>query len=130
MNAVFRPGGGGVNSICGASAWKRFGLPAMLYGCELWWNLTATENEMLNRTNSFAAKCMQGLPPTTNTVAAIGTLGLWTTSAEIDRRKLRLFLGSLCRASPQYVHKTISYHDFLHTYMKRWKNVKDLPQTL
>jgi hypothetical protein len=46
----------------------------MLYGCELWWNLTATENEMLNRTNYFATKCMQGLPPTTNTVAAIGTL--------------------------------------------------------
>jgi hypothetical protein len=75
MNAGFRPGGGGVNSICGASAWKCFGLPAMLYGCELCWNLTATENEMLNRTNAFAAKCIQGLPPTTNTVAAIGTLG-------------------------------------------------------
>ncbi len=56
---------------------------------------------------------MQGLPPTTSTVAAIGTLGLWI-SAKIRRRKL-LFLGSLCRASPQNVHKKgFSYHDFLH----------------
>ncbi len=65
-----------------------------------------TENDMLNGTNAFAAKCIAGLPPITSTVAAIETLGLSTASAEMDRRKL-LFLGSLCRASPQYVHKTI-----------------------
>ena len=38
MSAGTRPGG--LNPICGASMWKSFGIPAMLYGCE---NVTATE---------------------------------------------------------------------------------------
>ena len=33
MSAGIRPGG--LNPICGASMWKSFGIPAMLYGCEV-----------------------------------------------------------------------------------------------
>ena len=57
MSAGTRPGG--LNPICGASMWKSFGIPAMLYGCE---NVTATEKEILNRSSSFAAKRLQGVP--------------------------------------------------------------------
>ena len=73
MSAGVRPGG--LNPIYGASLWKKFGIPAMLYGCELWWNLTAKDTEQLNRCNAFVAKRAQGLPPRTHTAGAIGTFG-------------------------------------------------------
>ena len=37
-------GPGALNPICGVTVWKTFGIPAMLYGCEVWSNLSKTEN--------------------------------------------------------------------------------------
>ena len=69
-------------------------------------NLTETKKEILNRSRSFAAKWLQGLCPQTHTVGAIGTIGMWSTTGYIDKIKL-LFLGSLCRSSPVYLHKQL-----------------------
>lgn len=104
MSSGIRPGG--INPIVGANVWLTIGLPRMLYGCELWNNLTQTEIDILNRTNRFAAKRLQGLGPQTKSEAAIGSIGLWNIEGYIDKRKL-LFLGNLCRAETNSVQKEI-----------------------
>ena len=38
MGAGIRPGG--LNPICGATVWRTFGTPALLFGCEVWSNLS------------------------------------------------------------------------------------------
>ena len=93
MTAGVRPGG--LNPICGASLWKSFGIPAMLYGCELWWNLMMTEREILNHSSSFAAKHAQGFGPGTHTAGALGSFGMWSTTGFIDKLKLLFFWISL-----------------------------------
>ena len=97
---------GAINPICGVGAWKYFGISAMLYGSEVWWNLTATEEELVNRVNVFAAKRLQGLCPTTHSIGALRSIGLWSIIGYIDKTKL-LFLGCLCRTSPGYLQKRI-----------------------
>jgi hypothetical protein len=104
MNAGVRPGG--LNPICGMNSWKTFGLPSMLYGAEVWSAQTITELDLLNRAGAFAAKRLQGLAPTTATAGALGTVGLWSITGFIDKKKL-LFLGTLCRSSPSQLHKKI-----------------------
>ena len=90
MGAGIRPGG--LNPICGAEIWKSVGLARMLYGSQLWWNMTKTDLETLERVNRLAAKRMQGLCLTTKSEAAIGNLGLWTIEGYID--KIKLFFAS------------------------------------
>ena len=96
----------GLNPICGSNIWKSFALPAMLYGSELWNNLTTTETEILNRSSTFAAKRLQGMCMTTHSEAALGCLGLWSTMAYVDKTEL-LFFGNLCRANPNLLHKRV-----------------------
>lgn len=102
MNTGIRPGG--INPIVASGAWNVMGLPRMLYGCELWWNLTQSDIDCLERTNRFAAKRMQGLSWQTRSEAAIGSLGLWTVEGHIDKAKL-LFLGKLCRSCYKDIQK-------------------------
>lgn len=104
MCAGFRPGG--INPICGASVWKAFGIPTMLYGCEVWSRLTMTEVKLLNQGNTFAAKRLQGLCQTTHSAGALGTIGMWSISGHIDKSKL-LFFGNLCRMSPLRLEKRL-----------------------
>ena len=104
MSAGIRPGG--LNSICGTDVWKTIGLAKMLYGSQLWWNITKTDLEMLEMTNRFAAKRSQGLCSTTRSEAATGNLGLWTIEGYIDKSKL-LFLQKLVVSSPDSIHKKI-----------------------
>ena len=54
MQAKIRPAG--LNPTIGANVWRSYGLPAMLYGSEVWWNLTQTEEEILNRVKCFCCK--------------------------------------------------------------------------
>ena len=99
-------GPGELNPICGAAVWKTFGIPAMLYGCEVWSNLSKTEIDILNRATTFAAKKIQGLSLTTHNAGALGTIGMWTTPGYVNKSKL-IFFGSLCHASPKSLHKQI-----------------------
>ncbi len=83
MGAGIRPGG--LNPICGASVWRTFGIPAILYGCEVWSNLSKTEDKILNRATAFAVKQIQGLSPKTHNAGALGTIGMWTTNNAWNR---------------------------------------------
>ena len=78
----------------------------MLYGCELWSNLTKTEVDILNRTHRFASKRIQGLGPRTKSEATIGSIGLWSIEGYVNKRKL-LFFGNLCRAESTSLHKHV-----------------------
>ena len=76
MSVGVRPGG--LNPICAAEIWKSVGLPKVLYACHLWWNLSQTDMNDLERVKRLAAKRAQGLCATTKSEAALGSLGLWT----------------------------------------------------
>ena len=104
MSTGIRPGG--INPIVGANVWLTIGLPRMLYGCELWSNLTKTEVDILNRTHRFASKRIQGLGPRTKSEATIGSIGLWSIEGYVNKRKL-LFFGNLCRAESTSLHKHV-----------------------
>ena len=54
MSVCVRPGG--LNPICAAEIWKSVGLPKMLYACHLWWNLSQTDMDDLERVNRLAAR--------------------------------------------------------------------------
>ena len=75
---------GAINPICDVGALKFFGISAMLYGSEIWWNSTTTEEELLNRVNVFSAKRFQGLCPTTHSIGALRSTGLWSIIGYID----------------------------------------------
>ena len=76
MSVGMRPGG--LNPICGIELWKSIELSKMLYGSELWWNITKTDLDTMERVYRSAAERSQGLCYTTRSEAAIGNLGLWT----------------------------------------------------
>lgn len=95
-----------LNPICALSLWHSIGIPTALYGCELWNNLTTSELEMLERTQCYIAKFIQGLHPNTRSEAAIGNLGLWSMEGIIDKNKL-LYLGRLCRSDATLLSKEI-----------------------
>ena len=82
---------GVINPVCGKFIWNTFGLPRMLYGAEVWSNMSQLDILTLEHVNRFAAKIAQGLAITTMSEAAIGSLGLWTIEGCIDKKKL-LFL--------------------------------------
>ena len=88
MSVGMRPGG--LNPICGIELWKSVGLSKMLYGSELWWNITKMDLDMMEHVNRSTAKRSQGLCHTTRSEAAIGNLGLWTVEGYIDKKKLFL----------------------------------------
>ena len=148
MGVGIRPGG--IHPICGANIWRSFGIPSMLYECELWSNLTDSEKQLLNRTTAFAAKRMQGLCANTHSSAALGAIGMWTTNAFIDKAKLlffeyksvfikRLFLclNKASRTSRGFLPDVISLlkfyniYEYLEDYLENcifpskanWKNI-------
>ena len=104
MSVGVRPGG--LNPICGAEVWKTTGLAKMLYGSQLWWNITKTDLGVLENANRFAAKRAQGLCPMTRSEAVTGNLGLWTMEGYIDKNKLS-FLQKLIASSSDLFHKKI-----------------------
>ena len=83
----------GLNPILSCEVWKRMCLPAALHTCELW-SLTKTELVMLEKSQRYAAKIIQGLPIRTATDFALSTLGLISMEAYTDKCKL-LFFGNL-----------------------------------
>ena len=104
MSAGVRPAG--LNPICGINIWTTVGLPTMLFGGELWSNITKTEYDILERVNRFAAKRAQGLAPSTRSEAALGSLGLWTIEGHIDKVQL-MFLHKLLSLKSTNVDKII-----------------------
>lgn len=104
LSSGVRPGG--LNPICGVDLWRTVGISRMLYGCELWWDMTQSDLLSLEVANRFAAKRIQGLPPSTRSEAATGSLGLWTIEGYIDKAKL-LFLHRLLSAPSESIQKLL-----------------------
>lgn len=97
---------GALNPICACALWRTVGIPTSLYGCELWNNLTTSEIELLERTQRFNAKRIQGLDPMTRSEAATGSIGLWSMEGTIDKAKL-IYFGRLCRSREILLSKRI-----------------------
>ena len=95
-----------LNPICGANLWLTMGIPAALYGCELWNNLTMHEIVSNERCQRFNAKRLQGLPRNTRSEAVTGSLGLRSMEGQIDKVKLVCF-GSLCNMNSLLISKQI-----------------------
>ena len=98
----------GLNPILSCEVWKRVCLPAAFHACELW-SLTKTELVMLEKSQRYAAKIMQGFPIRTATDFALSTLGLISIEAYIDKCKL-LFFGNLCNCNIFSTRKCIFLH--------------------
>ena len=85
---------------------RTVGLARMLYGCELWNNMSKSDLLKLEVSNRFAGKRIQGLCNTTRSEAVTGSIGLWTVEGYIDKEKL-LFLFKLMKSSGTTVHKSL-----------------------
>ena len=104
LSGGVRPGG--LNPISGVDIWRTVGLSKMLYGAESWLGINKTYMERLEITNRFAEKRIQGLAPLARSVAAIGSIGLWTIEGYINKAKL-LFLHKLITSPPTPTHQIL-----------------------
>jgi hypothetical protein len=87
MQAGVKPNA--INPIISANVWKKVGEPAMLYGCELW-QMQNSDTALVERTQRFIAKSIQGLNMRTHNEIACGLLGWNTVLSVIETRKLAL----------------------------------------
>ena len=76
----------------------------MLYGCKIWNNMSETDLHVLEATNQFAAKKIQGLCSTTRSEAATGGIGLSTIEGYINKAKL-FFLYRIMKSPSTTIHK-------------------------
>ena len=104
VNVGARPNA--LNPICGGKLWLTIGIPAALYGCELWNNLTTNEILAIEKCQRFNAKRLQGLPKNTRSEAVTGSLGLWSMEGQIDKVKL-VYFGRLCNINASLISKQI-----------------------
>ncbi|CAG2242874.1 unnamed protein product [Mytilus edulis] len=74
---------------------KQVCYPKALYGCELWGKLTSTEWLMLERTQHYICKNIQGLPRRTRSDMCLPMIGWFSIESYVDEKKL-LFLGRIC----------------------------------
>lgn len=94
----------GMSTLTNTTIWKRVILPTAMYSCETWGKLTATELEMLEQTQRYFARFVQGFDKRSPTDACISNIGLWSLTGLIDKFKLLLF-GRLCRSKHDTIHK-------------------------
>ena len=97
---------GPVNPLTMASLYKKVVIPTLLYGCELWNNLSKSDLRKLNQFQHFVLKNIQGFSTRTRSDICESMLGLADITREMDRRKL-LFFGRLCNLDPQSNTKSI-----------------------
>ena len=100
-----------------ASLIEKVTIPTMLFGCELWSRLTASDVLKLERCKRMFAKAIQKLPQRTRTDMALSMLGWLPIIQEVDKRKLS-FLHKLC-TMPTYLlsRKIFSYR--LHLFLTK-----------
>ncbi len=107
LGAGVRPNG--LNPITSKHIYNSAVLPKMLYGCELWGQIGASNMLKLERTHRFCLKLIQGFSPGVHTIAVTNLMGMTNMEAIVDRNKL-LFLGGLCRLPDGAVSKDILIH--------------------
>lgn len=86
--------------------YKKIVLPSVLYGCELWCNLSLTDKNKLNAFQHFVCKNSLDLPKLCRSDMCESFFDVLPINAEIDVRKL-LFFGRLCRLDPKTLTKRI-----------------------
>ncbi|CAG2193454.1 unnamed protein product [Mytilus edulis] len=84
-----------LNPIVCSKFVKQVCYPKALYGCELWGKLTSTEWLMLERTQHYICKNIQGLPRRTRSDMCLPMIGWFSIESYVDEKKL-LFLGRIC----------------------------------
>ena len=97
---------GGLNPLAAVSIWRRVILPCSLYGCHTWGKLSLKEYEMLEISQRYFSKKIQGLPKNTPNAIARDTLGLISLEKHTEQQAL-IFLGKLCNASPRLIFKQL-----------------------
>ena len=74
---------------------EKISFPVVLYGAELWHNISMSDIYKLERFIRLAAKSIQRFPTRTRTDIALGMLGWLPLMSYVEQRKLS-FLHSLC----------------------------------
>ena len=95
---------GGFNPISAVYIWRRVLLPCAIYGCNVWGKLSQREYDMLEATQRFFMKKVQGLSKRTPNVIVQDTLKVTSLQGYIDQQSL-LLLGKLCNARSMFVFK-------------------------
>ena len=86
----------GVNPIVSANLYCKIILPILLYGSELWNNMTTTDLKQIVIFQHFVAKKLQGFARRTRSDIAESMLGLFRISSLIETRKLMFLHKILC----------------------------------
>ena len=86
--------------------YKTIILPSVLYGCEIWGRVKASDLALLNKLQHFIVKRILDLPKLTRSDMCQSLVGLFPIAAYIDQRKL-MFLQKLCTMKMFYLSKDI-----------------------
>ena len=95
-----------VNPLRSASLVSKICIPSLLFGAELWSNLSRSDITNLERFVRFAAKKVQRFPTRTRTDICLSMLGWRSMISEINARKLS-FLGRLCKIPTKLLAKQV-----------------------
>jgi hypothetical protein len=96
----------GMNPIFSTKLLRTVVMPAVLYGCELWTNISRKSAENLETFQRFAARRIQGLDPQSPTPCTVYTLGLLTMEKSIHKNQL-YFWNRLCRSEFNHFYKKL-----------------------
>ena len=108
----------GLSPTTNATLWRRLCIPSMLFGCEVWGDITSNEYEMFEKAQRKVAKHLQGITRRTHNEVALGLLGWHTIRAVIDKCKC-MFLCKLVN-----MNDCITKRVFLHElYISRFKGL-------
>ena len=80
----------GLNPITGCDLYRKVVIPSVLYGCELWNNLSEKKVSEINKFQHMASRHIQGLPRLTRTDMRESLIGLTKLSSEVDIIKLSI----------------------------------------
>lgn len=107
--------------------------PTILYGSELWSNLTKQDLQKLQTLQHFICKNTMQLPSRCRSDICESLLDIFPIHSEIDRRKL-LFFGRLCQMDNETLPKTIflirlfSYSEYISASQRGF--IPDILQVL
>lgn len=107
--------GDGLNPLTSAHIWEKVTLPSILYGAELWNNLTKGEIDELEKVQKFAAKRIQGFDKRTHDEIVRRCLEWNTMNSIIDYKKL-MFLHKLIFLDESTIAKQLFLYR-LYDYM-------------
>ena len=89
-----------------ASLVEKICFPIVLYGAELWHNMSSADIYKLEKFMRLAAKSIQRFPSRTRTDMALGMLGWLPMMSYVEQRKL-LFLQNLCTMPPNLLPRKV-----------------------